>query len=69
MGGPVTRKDDGTRDLTGTIRLAGAASILIATTVGYFWAPFGSPYTSAGILGGIAALSFAARGLFGRGKP
>ncbi|QBK30850.1 hypothetical protein [Roseitalea porphyridii] len=52
------------RALTGTIRLAGAASILIATAIGYFWAPFGSPYTSAGILGGIAAVSFAVRGLF-----
>ncbi len=59
----VDKGDD--RDLSGTVRLAGAASILVATAVGYFWAPFGSPYTSAGILGGIAAVSFAARGLFG----
>ena len=62
-----TERDD-ERDLSGTIRLAGAASILIATAVGYFWAPFGSPYTSAGILGGVAAISFAMRGLFARNK-
>lgn len=52
------------RDNSGTIRLAGAASILIACAFGYWLAPFGSPYTSAGILGGIAAISFAMRGLF-----
>lgn len=62
----VDKGDD--RDLSGTVRLAGAASILIATAVGFFWAPFGSPYTSAGILGGIAAISFAARGLFAQKK-
>ena len=47
-----------------TVRLAGAASILIATLIGYVWAPLGEAYASAGILGGIAAISFAARGLF-----
>ena len=55
-----------TRDMSGTVRLAGAASILIACGVGYWLSPFGSPYTSAGILGGIAAISFAARGLFSK---
>lgn len=63
----MARRDD-IDDRSGTIRLAGAASILIATAVGYFWAPLGSPYTSAGILGGIAAISFAMRGLFRRTK-
>ena len=54
------------RDMTGTIRLAGAASILFVTVVGYLWDPFGDRYLSAGLLGGVAAISFAARGLFAR---
>ena len=54
------------RDMTGTIRLAGAASILFVTVVGYLWDPFGDRYLSAGLLGGVAAISFAARGLFTR---
>ncbi|MCC0029518.1 MAG: hypothetical protein H6891_04320 [Brucellaceae bacterium] len=60
----MTQKD--TRARAGTVRLAGAASILIACALGFWLAPFGSPYTSAGILGGIAAISFAARGLFSK---
>ena len=60
----MTQKD--TRARAGTVRLAGAASILIACALGFWVAPFGSPYTSAGILGGIAAISFAARGLFSK---
>lgn len=52
----------------GTIRLAGAASILLASALGYWVNPFGSPYTSAGILGGVAAISFAIRGLLSRQK-
>ena len=54
------------RNLSGTIRLAGAASILFVTVVAYLWDPFGNRYLSAGLLGGIAAISFAARGLFVR---
>tara|TARA_R110002012_G_scaffold162970_1_gene325285 strand:+ start:170 stop:373 length:204 start_codon:yes stop_codon:yes gene_type:complete len=52
----------------GTVRLAGAVSILLASALGYWVNPFGSPYTSAGILGGVAALSFAVRGLLSRKK-
>lgn len=52
----------------GTVRLAGAVSILLACAVGYWINPFGSPYTSAGILGGVAALSFAVRGLVSKSK-
>ena len=51
-------------DKNGTIRLAGAASILIACALGYWLDPFGAPYTSAAVLGIVAGLSFAARGLF-----
>lgn len=57
---------DDPRDMTGTIRLAGAASILFVTVVGYLWDPFGDRYLSAGLLGGVAALSYAMRGLFVR---
>ncbi len=56
------------RDNSGTIRLAGAVSILLACALGYWLNPFGSPYTSAAILGFIAAVSFAARGLFSNKK-
>ncbi|MFP1631308.1 hypothetical protein ACLB6G_06185 [Zhengella sp. ZM62] len=43
---------------------AGAISILVACALGFWLAPFGSPLTSAAILGAIAGISFAARGLF-----
>ncbi|MEM1376814.1 MAG: hypothetical protein AAGG69_05430 [Pseudomonadota bacterium] len=56
------------KDNSGTIRLAGATAILVACVFGMLFEPFGSPLTSAGILGGIAAISFAMRGLFVR-KP
>lgn len=52
------------RDNSGIVRTAGAASILLATAIGYFIDPLGNGMLSAGILGGVAALSFAARGLF-----
>ena len=52
------------RDMTGTVRLAGAASILFVTVVGYLWDPFGDRYLSAGLLGAVAAISYAMRGLF-----
>ena len=54
------------RDNSGTIRLAGAAAILIATAIGYFVDPLGNPMLSAGILGLVAGLSFAIRGLFAK---
>ncbi|MEM9999883.1 MAG: hypothetical protein AAF940_03285 [Pseudomonadota bacterium] len=54
------------KDRSGTIRLAGATAILVACVIGMLFQPFGSPLTSAGILGGVAAISFAARGLFVR---
>ena len=63
----MAERDD-KRDLTGTIRLVGAASILFVTVAGYLWDPFGDRYLSAGLLGAIAAISFAARGLFIRNK-
>ena len=53
-------------DHSGTIRLAGAASILIACAIGYWLDPFGAPFLSAGVLGLIAGASFALRGLFAR---
>lgn len=65
MAGEEREKEN---DNSGTIRLAGAVSILLACALGYWLNPFGSPYTSAGILGFIAALSFAARGLFSKKK-
>tara|TARA_Y100000815_G_scaffold211214_1_gene195818 strand:- start:818 stop:1006 length:189 start_codon:yes stop_codon:yes gene_type:complete len=52
----------------GTVRLAGAVSILLACALGYWIDPFGAPYASAGILGFVAAISFAARGLFSKNK-
>ena len=48
----------------GAERIAGAISILIACGLGFWLAPFGSPLTSAAVLGAIAGISFAARGLF-----
>ncbi|MBO6552361.1 MAG: hypothetical protein JJ926_02450 [Roseitalea sp.] len=62
------RKNDDNRDLTGTIRLAGAATILFVTVAGYLWNPFGDRYLSAGLLGGVAAISYAMRGLFVKKK-
>ena len=59
-------KRDEEKDRSGTIRLAGATAILVACVFGMLFQPFGSPLTSAGILGGVAAISFAARGLFVR---
>jgi len=52
----------------GTERLAGAGSILLACALGYWVNPFGSSYTSAGILGGVAAASFAVHGLLSKRK-
>ncbi len=55
-------------DHSGTIRLAGAASILIACGIGYMFDPFGAPLLSAGVLGLVAGISFAMRGLFARAR-
>ena len=57
----------GQKDRTGTVRLAGAASILLACVIGYFLDPLGDSLLSAGILGAVAGFSFAVRGLFRRG--
>lgn len=51
-------------DVAGTVRLAGAASILLACAIGWWLDPLGEPMLSAGILGLVAGLSFALRGLF-----
>lgn len=56
----------GKDDKSGTIRLAGAASILLACVIGWLVDPFGAPSLSAGIFGLIAGISFAARGLFNK---
>jgi hypothetical protein len=58
--------DDSNRDMSGTIRLAGAASILLACALGWWLDPFGEPMLSAGVLGLVAGISFALRGLFNR---
>jgi len=50
----------------GTVRLAGAASILLACVVGWVLDPFSSPTLSAGILGAIAGASLAVRFLLKR---
>ncbi|WP_299862839.1 hypothetical protein [uncultured Hoeflea sp.] len=52
------------KDMSGTIRLAGAASILLACAIGWWLDPLGEPMLSAGVLGLVAGLSFALRGLF-----
>ena len=54
----------GTRPERTAERIAGAISILIACGLGFWLAPFGSPLASAAMLGAVAAISFAARGLF-----
>ena len=55
-------------DKAGTIRLIGAASILFGCVLGWFLDPMGNPMLSAGLIGGAAAVSFAARGLFNRNR-